>query len=178
MMRWAALLKGINAGRKLAMADLRAFLADQGMGDVKTLLASGNAVFDAAERDAAKLETKLAAAAKKALSLDTDWFLRSHADLTAIAAANPFPDAAEAHPNHLQIFFHRGPVDPALIDAVAAIYDGPERIHAIGRELYVDYPDDIGHSKLPQAMTKAKFPKAATARNWNTVLKLIAMLER
>ena len=48
-------------------------------------------------------------------------------------------------------------------------------MHAIGRELYVDYPDDIGHSKLPQAMARAKFPKAATARNWNTLLKLIEL---
>jgi uncharacterized protein (DUF1697 family) len=58
---------------------------------------------------------------------------------------------------------------------VAAIYDGPERLHAIGRELYVDYPDDIGHSKLPQAMAKVKFPKAATARNWNTLVKLVEL---
>ncbi|MGK6318746.1 DUF1697 domain-containing protein [Sphingomonas sp. DT-204] len=49
-MRWAVLPEAVNAGRKLAMADLRAFLADQGMSDVKTLLASGNAVFAAAMR--------------------------------------------------------------------------------------------------------------------------------
>ena len=38
-----------------------------------------------------------------------------------------------------------------------------------------DYPDDVGHSKLPQAMSKAKFPKLVTARNWNTVLKLVEL---
>lgn len=174
-MRWAALLKGINAGVKLPMADLRAFLADQGMTDVKTLLASGNAVFTATEADGAKLEAALGKAAKDKLGLTTDWFLRNHAELSAIAHANPFPEEIKAHPNHVQIFFHHDDVDAALIDAVAKIYDGPERLHAIGRELYIDYPDDIGHSKLPQAMAKVKFPKAATARNWNTLVKLIEL---
>lgn len=51
-MTWVALLRGINAGVKLRMADLRAFLADQGMRDVQTLLASGNTVVACDERNA------------------------------------------------------------------------------------------------------------------------------
>ncbi len=51
-MRWAALLKSINAGKNVAMADLRDFLSAQGMRDVATLLASGNALFYSDERDA------------------------------------------------------------------------------------------------------------------------------
>lgn len=174
-MLWAALLRGINAGVKLSMADLRGFLADQGMTEVTTLLASGNAVFTAGECDGAVLETQLHGAMKDSLGLDTGWFLRSHADLEAIVAANPFPDAAQAHPNHLQVHFCREIVDATLIDRVAGIYEGPERLAAQGRELYVDYPDDIGHSKLPQAMARAKLAIGATARNWNTVLKLAEM---
>lgn len=174
-MRWAALLKGINAGVKLPMADLRSFLGEQGCTDVKTLLASGNAVFTSEERDGAKLEQVLAKAAKDALGVDPDWFLRSHAELAAIAKADPFPDATKAHPNHVQVHFHHDDVDPALIEAVAKIYDGPERLQAIGRELFVDYPVDIGHSKLPQAMAKVKFPKASTGRNWNTLVKLVEL---
>ncbi len=174
-MRWAALLRGINAGVKLPMADFRAFLADQGMADVKTLLASGNAVFSADEHDGAELEARFHRAMKDKFGIDTGWFLRSHAELQAIVAANPFPDAAETHPNHLQVHFSREPVDATLIAKVATIYDGPERLKAHGRELYVDYPDDIGHSKLPQAMAKAKLAVGATGRNWNTVMKLVEM---
>ncbi|MFA5963827.1 MAG: DUF1697 domain-containing protein [Sphingomonas sp.] len=174
-MRWAALLKGVNVGgnRKLPMADLRAFLAGLGFTDVKTLLASGNAVFDADETDGAALESQLERAAKTQLGLDTAWLLRSHADLVAIVAANPFADAAAAHPNHLLVHFHRDPVPVALLDAL--VHDGPERLSALGRELFVDYPDDVGHSKLPQAMARAKFPKLATARNWNSLLKLVEL---
>jgi uncharacterized protein (DUF1697 family) len=175
MTRWAALLRGVNAGVKLPMADWRAFLAGQGMGDVKTLLASGNAVFTTEEGDAALLESKLSAAMKHTLGIDTGWFLRSHAELQAIVQANPFPDAAAAHPNHLQVHFCHDAVDPKLIATVAEIYDGPERLHAVGRELYVDYPVDIGNSKLPHAMNKVKLAAGATGRNWNTILKLVAL---
>ena len=63
-----------------------------------------------------------------------------------------------------------------LIARVAELYAGPERLAAVGRELFVDYPDDIGHSRLPKAMSKACFPKRTTARNWNTVLKLRDLL--
>ncbi len=170
-MKCAALLQGINAGRKLPMADFRAFLADRGLVEVRTLLASGNAVF-AADEDADALAARLRPALAKALGVDTAWFVRSHAELAAIVAANPFPDAARDHPNHLLVHFHAADVPAACLEALR--HDGPERLHAIGRELYVDYPDDVGQSKLPQAMARAKFPKEATARNWNTVLKLVA----
>jgi len=171
-MRWAALLKGINiGGKKIPMTDLKALVEGLGYGDVKTLLASGNVVFTCDEVDGAALEAKLEAALATC-GLKTDVVVRNHAELTAVIDENPFPDAARDHPNHLLVSFHRDPVPDGLIGKIPDIYDGPERLKAIGRELYIDFPDDVGHSKLPQAMAKLKFPKIATMRNWNTVGKL------
>jgi uncharacterized protein (DUF1697 family) len=176
--RWAALLKGVNVGgnRKLPMAELKAFIEGLGFTDVKTLLASGNVVFSTKETDAATLETKIEKAAAEQIGLTTAFLLRDAADLDAIIAANPFPDAAKEHPNHLLVVFHRDPFPGGLIERIPEHDDGPERLHAIGRELYIDYPNDIGHSTLHKAMGKLKFPKLATARNWNTVGKLRALL--
>jgi uncharacterized protein (DUF1697 family) len=177
MMRWAALLKGINLnGRKLPMADLKALVEAVGYGDVKTLLASGNVVFACEETDGAKVEATLEAALD-AHGLRTDIVVRSAGDLDAIIAANPFPDAARDRPSHVVVLFHRDPVPAALLAAIPAIYAGRERLVALERELYADYIDGIGESKLPQAMAKLKFPKVATARNWNTVVKLAALLD-
>ena len=169
-MRWAALPRAINAGKPLAMADLRAFLAEEGMSDVRTILASGNAIFSCAETDARAVEARLAAAARARLALDTEWFVRSHAELAAIAAANPFPDATAERPNRVLVLFHHAPVDPATLPRG---YGGPERLHPVGRELFVDYPDGIGRSMLEPALARAKLPPS-TARNWNTLGKLIA----
>ena len=178
MKRWAALLKGVNVGgnRKLPMAELRSFIEGLGFADVKTLLASGNVVFSCDETDAAKLEERLEKAAAEQIGLTTDFLLRDADDLDAIIAGNPFEDAAKDHPNHLLVVFHRDPFPDGLIARIPEFDDGPERLHAVGRELYIDYPNDIGHSTLHKAMAKLKFPKLATARNWNTIGKLRAML--
>lgn len=176
-MRWAALLKGVNVGgnRKLPMADLRAAVEALGWRDVRTLLASGNVVFECDESDEAAVVARVEAALA-AIGLKTDVMARDLAAMTAIIAANPFPAAAEARPQHLLVHFHRDPFQTALLDRVPTVYDGPERLHAIGRELFVDYPAGIGESRLHQVTAKLGFPKCVTARNWNTVLKLAAML--
>lgn len=176
MMRWAALLKGVNLnGRKLPMADLKALVEALGYGEVATLLASGNVVFGCDETDGAEVEARLEAALN-GYGLKTDVVVRSATDLRAILAANPFPEAALARPNHVVVLFHRDSVLADLLDALPDHYHGRETVIAQGRELYVDYIDGIGESKLPQAMAKLKFPKLATARNWNTVVKLAALL--
>lgn len=174
-MRWVVLLKGLNTGgKRLASAELKAFLEGLGFTGVSTLLASGNAVFEADETDGAALEARIEAAASEGLAISTDWLVRNRVEIDAIIAGNPFPRAAAEHPNHLLVHFHREPVPAEAMHSLE--HDGPERMASNGRELYVDYPDDIGHSKLPQAMAKAKFPALATARNWNTVLKIAELL--
>ena len=177
-MRWAALLRAINAGVKLPMPELRTFLTDQGMRDVSTLLASGNAIFDADENDGAALEARLQSAMRHDLGIETGWFLRSHAELNAVVAADPFPDAAVSRPNLLLVYFCREAVDPAQVDALATSFDGPERLKAVGRELYIDHVVNVGRSRLPQAMAKARLAVGATARNWNTVRKLADLTAR
>lgn len=179
-MRWAALLRAVNVGgnSKLPMADLKALVEAQGFERVETLLASGNVVFDAAETDGARLENLLEREAKARLGLETDFLLRDAAELRALIAANPFEDAAAARPGLLVALFTRAPPPADLPERIAAIYDGPERLAPDGRHIYIDYVEGQGRSKLPQAMAKLKLPKTATARNWNTVLKLMAMLDR
>ncbi|MBY0520571.1 MAG: DUF1697 domain-containing protein [Sphingomonas sp.] len=176
-MRWAALLSGVNVGgnRKLPMADLRAVIAGLGWRDVGTLLASGNVVFECDEADEAVV-VALIEAALGTIGLKTNVMVRELAAIEAIIVANPFRDATEVRPQHLLVHFHRDAFPAVLLDRVPAVYDGPERLHAIGRELFVDYPAGIGDSRLHMATAKLGFPNVATARNWNTVLKLAALL--
>ncbi|MBO9713985.1 DUF1697 domain-containing protein [Sphingomonas sp.] len=176
MTAWAAMLKGINVGgnSKLPMAELREICEELRYRQVKTLLASGNVTFHT-DGSAAEIVEELEEALA-AHRLRTKVLLRTREELEAAVKANPFPDAAEAHPNHLLILFHREPFPEALLDKLAAVYDGPERLKAVGCDLYIDYPEDIGHSKLHQATAKLKFPAVSTGRNWNTIAKLIAQL--
>ncbi|WP_423606308.1 DUF1697 domain-containing protein [Sphingomonas sp. MS122] len=172
-MRWAAMLRGINLGkRQLKSAELKAAVEGLGFTDVKTLLASGNVVFTADEKDAAALERKLHDALAKATGLKSEIFVRSPEEMKAVADANPFPEATRERPSFVTVTFHRMPVDKAAVARLAEIHDGPERMHVVGRELYIDFPDGQGRSTLHPAMGKARLDPVNTARNWNTVLKI------
>ena len=175
--RWAALLRGVNlGGRKLLMADLSTICTDLGYRDPITLLASGNVVLTT-EDDAAEVEAALEAALAR-FGLVTDVLVRGSAELERVITANPFPDAVEHHPSHVTVTFYRAPFPAEALNRLRAIHDGPERLSAVGRELFIDFGGREGmrESKLVPTARKAKFPTIATARNWNTVVKLAAVL--
>lgn len=175
-MKRAALLRGVNlGGRKLLMTDLSAICAALGHGAPRTLLASGNVVFDSDE-PAGRIERDLEAALA-AHGLATDVMVRDHAELAAVLAGDPWPEATADHPSHVLVTFHRDPFPPEALDRLAAVHQGPERFHVVGRELYTDFRSQQGmrDSLLVSTMRKAKFPTVATARNWNTISKLADM---
>jgi len=169
-----ALLRAVNvAGHStVSMADLRAFLAGLGFGQPRSLLQSGNLIFDGGERTSAELENLLEAEAAKRLELRTDFFVRGVDDWASIVAGNPFPEEAERDPGHLVVLFLKEAVDATAVEALQSAVVGSEVIRAGGRQLYVTYPDGIGRSKLTNTLMERKLGRRATGRNWNTVLKL------
>lgn len=174
-MRWAALLRGINLGkRQLKSAELKAAVETLGYTQVKTLLASGNVVFDADETVAEALEAAVQGALEKQTGLKSDIFARSPDEIAALLKANPFPEVARDRPSQLLVLFHSEAVDMAPFEKILKDYDGPERAQAVGRELFIDFPDGQGRSNLIPLMTKAKLYTGNTGRNWNTVVKIAA----
>jgi len=174
MTRYVALLRAVNlAGHnKVAMADLRAWLEDLGFSNPRTLLNSGNVVFDGATQPPDRLEAKLEAGAKKQLKIDTPFIVRTGEDLARLVARNAFPKEAASDPGHLLVVFAKANFAAANVKALEAAIVGRERVRADGRHLYVVYPDGVGRSKLTAALIDRKLGVAGTARNWNTVLKL------
>lgn len=178
-MKWAAMLRGINLGkRQLVKADLIGAVKDAGYADARTLLASGNVVFEAGDADPVTIERKLHEAVEARTGIKSEVFVRNLAQLEKVIAANPFPEVGRDRPSQLLTIFHAEPVPKAELARVAEGYDGPERLEAVGHELFIDYPEGMGRSKLDQAMAKMKLKlPRGTGRNWNTVTKLKAMLE-
>ncbi|MDF2381972.1 DUF1697 domain-containing protein [Nostoc ellipsosporum NOK] len=171
------MLRGINLGkRQLKSAELKAVVEGMGFTQVKTILASGNVVFEAGDAAPEALERDLHAALDKATGLKSEVFVRNRADLEKLVEANPFPEEAGGRPSYLVVSFHRTPPDRAAIDRLAESYDGPERMVVVGRELFTDFPEGQGRSNLIPALQKARLAQGNTGRNWNTVLKLLAAL--
>lgn len=178
-MKWAAMLRGINLGnRQMKKDELIACAKAAGFSNATTLLASGNIVFEAGDASGEAIEKALYAAVETVGGLKSEVFARNRRDLEQVIAANPFPDTARDRPSQLLVLFHAEQVPAAPLDAIAQGYDGPERLAAVGRELFIDYPEGMGRSKLDPAMArlKIKLPRG-TGRNWNTVRKLFALLD-
>jgi uncharacterized protein (DUF1697 family) len=159
------------------MAALREIATGLGLSNVQTVVASGNLVFECKSEPTAKLETKLEKAAKAELGLDTPFFVRSAKEWQACVEANPFPQAAEDDPGHLVLMPLKEKPDAKHMKTLAEAIQGRERVELVNRELYLVYPDGIGTSKLTSALIERKIATSGTARNWNTVRKLLALVE-
>lgn len=164
-----ALLRGVNLGkRQVVMSELRAVVEAAGYSDVRTLIASGNLILNAKQKGA-KLEAALEAIILEGLGLKTDVFVRDAAQLDAIIAANPFKSFTKTTPTFMVVNFMRAPASAAELEAMQKTAFTGEEIAQGQSCLYLKFPEGQGKSKL-------KTPKLATARNWNTVLKLAAAL--
>ena len=161
-----ALLRAVNVGGtgKLPMAELRAMCEQAGFADVRTYIASGNVVFRSALPEykvAAALEARLAAYAGKPVGV----LVRTAAEMAAVLAANPFPDAPGNRV--MAIFLDSPPPADALEHASGCRHEAM----ALGRrEIYVHYGEGMADSRL-----RIPAAKAGTARNLNTVAKLAVM---
>jgi uncharacterized protein (DUF1697 family) len=172
-----ALLRAVNVGgRKVLKDDLLGLAKDLGFDDAKTLLASGNLVLWGKAGSDADIEKRLEDGLEKRMGLRTDFMVRSPAELKAIIAANPFPDLVESRPNHLVVNFLKNPIPAGDIETLRAAITGRERVEGGGKQLYVDFIDGIGESMLDRDWKKTKKAPVGTVRNWNTVMKLAAMV--
>jgi uncharacterized protein (DUF1697 family) len=154
------------------MGDLRNMCAAIGLDEAKTLLASGNVVFQSRIASCGKLEQALEAASTKHLGVTTDYFVRSANEWQALIDANPFPDEATRDPGRLIMMCLRDAPTAAQVKALQAAIRGPEIVKASGKQAYFHYPDGMGRSKLTIKMIEKALGTRGTARNWNTVLKL------
>ena len=172
------LLRGINVGgnKKVAMADLRAFVEAIGFREARTLLQSGNLVFRSdGQRDDAALENFLDEQAAKHLGLSTKFLVRTAAEWSHVIVRNPFPEAAQTCPGRLLVMFFRESPTPEAVQTLRAVMIPSERIHPEGKHLYLACPDGVGDSKMANVLMSPRFSKTATGRNWNTILKLAAL---
>ena len=178
MTKFVALLRAVNLGshQQVAMSALRDFAKDLGFHDVRTILQSGNLVFDAERQGAKGLENLLESKAKTALRLATDFFVRSARDWKVLVEKNPFPDEAARTPGRLIVMFLKHSPNPSGLKALRDALRGPEVVEIVEKQAYIVYPNGVGRSRLTNAAIEVKLGTRATGRNWNTVLKIAALV--
>lgn len=180
MPTWIALLRAVNVGGygKLSMADFRQLLEALGYKNVQTWIQSGNAVFDS-PGPAAKVSAAIASALHKHTGAPVEVILRTHDQLTALIAANPFSKEAAADGSRVAVAFLAGQASPAAEPTLKSIQEKyparRDRYHLAGNHIYFHFPDGAGETKFTGKAVDKAIGVPGTGRNWNTVLKLHSM---
>ncbi|MEO6394976.1 MAG: DUF1697 domain-containing protein [Devosia sp.] len=174
MTRYAAFLRGVNLGKRtVKSAELKAAFEAMGFDNVKTLLASGNVLFDA--RASKSLQTKIEAGLHSQFGFVVGTVLRSLDELRAMVATDPFSGASEDFSKKLYLLMFAEDLPKGFtIKGVANDYEFPlvnrREIAMIG------YRKPDGNYSAGLLGIEKMLPKGmlVTTRNWNTILKAVA----
>lgn len=178
MTHHVALLRGINLGtrRRVRMSELRGLLTDAGYGNVRTHLQSGNVVLES-EQQPAQLANQLEQQLRESLEITVDVIVRTRDELAAVIAHDPFGALAD-DPKRYQVSFLSAAPEPQVIRDLVAAEIAPERVVVSGREIYAWHPNGIQRSPLAGLLTDRRLRTTATARNWNTIRKLLSVADQ
>lgn len=173
MQTYVALLYSIilGQGRRVVMADLKAMAEDLGLKNVRTLVATGNLVFETSATAIADLEQRLEAAFGRHVEI----IVRGAEEWLTLAAGNPFLGESIEAGDQVAVRVMR---QPAPMDAVAALQAyaaEDEKVLSVGGDIWVAFSRERPSSRL-LAATNHKRLGIGTSRNWNTVRKLAEMV--
>lgn len=169
--RYIALLRGVNVGRakRIAMADLRKLVESLGYTGVRSLLNSGNVIFDADVPSSKAAET-IEEAMVLRLGVAARVFVLERQELADIIDDNPLLAMANDHAR-LFAFLLPSSTQYDIAHCLCGQDWAPEAL-AIGRRAaYVWCPEGLLDSAAAAALGK-QLGDGATSRNWNTMTKL------
>jgi uncharacterized protein (DUF1697 family) len=174
MRTWVALLYSIVLApkRRVIMAELRDLALGLGFAAPRTLLASGNLIFEAEAEDARAVEARLEPAFAERFGRRIEIIVRDGAEWGRLIRGNPFPAEAERVPSRVWARVMRAPVDAGLVERLEPYRAAADRVAVVGGDLWVFLPDGVAGSRLASAMTPARTGGAGTFRNWNTLRKI------
>ncbi|MBI3886519.1 MAG: DUF1697 domain-containing protein [Opitutae bacterium] len=177
MPHYVAFLRGINLGRRrLKMEVLRGLCEEMKFTDVATFIASGNVLFASKVADDRKLVQQIQTHLKKALGYEVDTFVRTRAEVAAVAAGRPFAKAALENPAHtVHAGFLHEPPSAAQAKQLVACRTEVDEFCVEGREYYWLCRIKTHESKVwaSPAMKAVRLP-TSSMRNLTTVRKIAA----
>ena len=174
--RQVALIRGINVGKakRVAMADLRSMMKRLGFTDCRTLLNSGNIVFNAEDESPVSSAARIEQAISKECGFDAPVTALSAQEFSEVVSENPLVEITDNH-SRLLVAFLIDFDDMKQLEPLTNEDWSPEVLALGSHATYLWIPDGVIESRLNAAVTRA-LDKAVTARNWKTVVKIAAAL--
>ena len=173
--RYLVMPRGINVGtgNRVPMAELRAKLADQGYSDVATVLQSGNVIVSTESDDPGEVAGAVQRLLSEEFDVDVPCVVRTANQVRAVLERNPLQEVVSNPSRYLVNFLSEAP-DPELAGALLQEHHSPEAVAIEGAEAYVWSPDGVKAMTLSYAYLEKRLGVVATARNWNTLERIVA----
>ena len=176
MNSYIALLKGINVGghKKVPMAELRELLTKTGFIDVRTYIQSGNVFFQSSEEIVLKIEEQIKEAILSYFGFEVSVLIRTRSDLQRIFDACPFTEEKKIKSYFTML--HDTPEEELVKIASEKVYEG-EEYKIIKDCIYFFCKKGYGQAKFNMNFFERKLKTTGTARNYNTMAKLLSLSE-
>ena len=178
MTTYVALLYSIvlDKSRRVAMADLRGIAKRLGYENPRTLVSTGNMIFEAGDRPVADIEAALEKAFEDFHGKHVDIIVRRAEDWQKLVAANPFADQSRETPDLVCVRVMRNPAGANL----AALFDRysteGEQVAIVDGDVWVAFTGRPSESRLAAILTPQRMGGIGTSRNWNTIRRMGEML--
>ena len=166
-MRYAAFLRGVMP-TNCKMPELKKAFEKAGFTDVRTLLGSGNVIFDAPKTPIPALETKVEAAMQKSLGRSFLTIVRPVDGLRALIESDPFKGVRLKPDSKKIVTFLRKP--PTGLE-LPIEQDNARILKLEGNDLFTIYSPTPKGPVFMKLIEKAAGGKEQTTRTWDTVQK-------
>ena len=174
MTTYVALLYSIILPKgRLVMTDLKDLAVKLGLHHPRTILATGNLVFEADDTTVQELENDLEAAFEKRFGKHVDMIVRTAAAWRKTIEANPFPDAGD---DTVAVRIQRDRLDDSILKVLEPYRPDSETVRVANGDLWIRYGGKPSESRLNGALT-IKRMGIGTSRVWNTVRRVGDLLE-
>jgi uncharacterized protein (DUF1697 family) len=175
MPKLVAFLRAINVGgHTVSMGTLRREFEAIGLKHVETFIASGNVVFTAPQGRTTALERKIEKRLHDSLGYEVRTFIRTEAEVAAIAGYKPFEDAQLRSAQAVNVAFLGDPLEPAGVKLLMAMRTSIDDFHVNGREMYWLCRKKQSESTFSNARFEKALGGRATFRGVKTIAKLAA----
>jgi uncharacterized protein (DUF1697 family) len=173
MPRLVAFLRAVNVGgHTVTMEELRRLFEALGMKEVETFIASGNVIFVSPAKDLSALQRKIERHLTASLGYEIKVFIRTEAEVAAIAEYKPFKESQLRTAQALNVAFLAEPLAAAAIESLMALRTDIDDFHVNGREVYWLCKKKQSDSKFSNVRFEKALQIRATFRGVSTVTKL------
>lgn len=154
------------------MDHLRSLFEQAGYTDVETFIASGNVIFRSPSQDVPALERRIESMLKEALGYEVATFIRTPAELHAIATNRLFDVSPDEHVHAILVLFLHTPLPEEARDRVLGFKTPFDEFAVEGREIYWLTRRRLSDSDISGPLFEKAIRMPSTMRNMNTIEKL------